>query len=102
VCSRKRVGTRSAGREAPRPPMEGGDKPRLRLLASAQGIQDYAGEDAQYACDNEQGGQYGTAHSQAACRGRYVNHPDAENKTSQPPGCCPPGRRRTGVSSAKS
>jgi hypothetical protein len=45
------------------------------LLRPAQGVQDYAGENAQYVGDDEQRGQDGAAYGQVACCGSHRTRP---------------------------
>jgi len=51
------------------------------LFSLAQRVEDYAGENGQYAGDYKHGGQYGAAYGQFACGGGYINYPDAEDKS---------------------
>ena len=53
----------------------------LRLFSLAQGVQDYAGEDAQHASYNEHGGEYSATYGQVAFSSSYVNYSDADDKT---------------------
>jgi len=50
------------------------------LFTPGQGVQDYAGEDAQYAGDDEQGSQDCAAYGQAASRAGNINDPEPENE----------------------